>query len=947
MKTIQLTYSLEWFKSRLPSVYPSYDGNELLFFDEESIKKRNNRLMSNYGTVPLDICPSLLGYDGFDEKFPKELRPIKILWNKKELYPVKISWNTFSRWFHEFKLYYWLLNNGGSCKRVYSSATDFYDSEYKPSSTVQLPFGPDRSSYEELDKSFEERGGNVSAITNSCEGKRNIVRCCDNGFFKWICDNIVPSFEIPSEYVGYWNTDRIYYPNVISWISWFEERKGYPSELNKCAESDDCCDCEEYIRRGGEKLLESLKTWFKETNSNILKIKGIIEKVIEEDDKKEDDKEKDLDKKIFPKLFAPHAFCEINVSSCFGKPSLQSILSEEYSTKTDFRHGSYDSTSNTSGGTVVDVDGVSMHFKDDSRPNGGSTFNEEYMEMEYDDSAFEEYLPMYANGNKSSFSVPSGTTDTSGITLEDKLPILLYGVDKDGVKKYGKSKADVIDKFSTKANIERNGKYGWFLIDEELYEVSPIESVEMNGEKIPVFRENGTNTPYVIVGGRDVYAEYDFKSNSYSFSFNGNATFKRNPSQDSFDESGIRCISYNGVIKTFPSTSDTITFSLSNGDTADYKLIDGYSIVDDSIYYIYKGKVTSGDTLDEVDRATINNSANTIVIEAKENDIKISKCNVIRGITSSKLLGLRSFNVMTDDNGNMIEALNTTPTKDTYNYQPLKGSELEPLYQVGNVACISAFSLSYEDYESNKPRPIRHVGNIISSMKFYYADANGDEISNTVTKVGGAITSSLVAIQESTKKATEYKNDDYPMEVVSDNVYCEIVYNIGATIVYDKAKASYSIDGDSGVTYTEIVEFEKVKTEYYLGNDSHSYPIYVYKLRQGDNPTASFTAPINVFYNPKLTSSPIDGMDDYNDNSSITTTYSSIDGMDDYNGLDAYPTFQDAYNIGISSLPIVDSDVNIDRGNNAAFEKHLKIGEVTSLEALENYTNGYFKMMEN
>lgn len=880
MKTIQLTYSLEWFKSRLPSVYPSYDGDELLFFDEESIKKRDNRLMSNYGTVPLDICPFLLGYD----KFPKEF---------------KISWNTLSRWFHEFKLYYWLLNDGGSCKRVYSSATDFYDSEYKPSSTVQLPFGPDRSSYEELDKSFEERGGNVSAITNSCEGKDGnvVVGYRDDGFFKWICDNIVPSFEIPSEYVGYWNTNRIYYPNVISWISWFEERKGYPSELNKCAESDDCCDCEEYIRRGGEKLLDSLKTWFKETNSNILKIKGIIEGNLQN--------------------FAPHAFCEINVSSCFGKPSLQSILSEEYNTKTDFRHGNYDSTSNTSGGTVVYVDGVSMHFKDDSRPNGGSTFNKKYMEMEYDDSAFEEYLPMYANDNKSSFSVSSD--------------MAYYGVDKDGVKKYGKSYADVIDKFSTKANIERNGKYGWFLIDEELYEVSPIESVEMNGEKIPVFRENGTNTPYVIVGGRDVYAEYDFKSNSYSFSFNGNATFKRNPSQDSLDESGIRCISYNGVIKTFPSTSDTITFSLSNGDTADYNLIDGYSIVDDSIYYIYKGKVTSGDTLDEVDRATINNSANTIVIEAKKNDIKISKCDVIRGITSSKLLGLRSFNVMTDDNGNMIEALNTTPTKDTYNYQPLEGSELEPLYQVGNVACISAFSLSYEDYENNKknePRPIRHVGNIISSMKFYYADANGDEISDTVTEVGDAITSSLDAIRESTDKATKYK-DDYQMEVVSDNVYCEIVYNIGATIAYDKTKASYSIDGDSGVTYTEIVEFEKVKTEYYLGNDSHSYPIYVYKLRQGDNPTASFTAPINVF------------------DTSLTTTYSSIDGMDDYNGLDAYPTFQDAYNIGISSLPIVDSDVNIDRGNNAAFEKHLKIGEVTSLEALENYTNGYFKMMEN
>ena len=881
MKTIQLTYSLEWFKSRLPSVYPSYDGDELLFFDEESIKKRDNRLMSNYGTVPLDICPKLLGYNGFEDK-PNNF---------------KISWNTFSKWFHEFKLYYWLLNDGGSCKRVYSSATDFYDSEYKSSSTIQLPFGSDRSSYEELDKSFEERGGKVSKITNSCEGKSNIVGYFDNGFFKWICDNIVPSFEIPREYVGYWNTDRIYYPNVISWISWFEERKGYPSELNKCAESDDCCDCEEYIRRGGEKLLESLKTWFKETNSNILKMKGIIEGNLQN--------------------FAPHAFCEINVSSCFGKPSLQSILSEKYNTKTDFRHGNYDSTSNTSGGTVVDVDGVSMHFKKGFKPNGGSIFNEKYMEMEYDDSAFEEYLPMYANGNKSSFSVSSD--------------MAYYGVDKDGVKKYGKSNDDVIDKFSTKANIERNGKYGWFLIDEELYEVSPIESVEMNGEKIPVFRENGTNTPYVIVGGRDVYAEYDFKSNSYSFSFNGNATFKRNPSQDSLDESSIRCISYNGVIKTFPSTSDTITFSLSNGDTADYKLIDGYSIVDDSIYYIYKGKVTSGDTLDDIiSGATV--SGDVITIKAKESDIKMSGCSVVMGTASSKLLGLRSFNVMTDDNGNMIEALNTTPTKDTYNYQPLEGSELEPLYQVGNVACVSAFSLSYEDYENNKkknePSPIRHVGDIISSMMFYYADANGDKISYTAKKVGGTIKSSLNAIQESTKKATEYKNN-YPMEVISDNVYCEIVYNIGATIAYDKTKASYSISGDSGVEYTEIVEFEKVKTEYYMGNDSHSYPIYVYKLRQGDNPTASFTAPINVF------------------DSGLTTTYSSIDGMDDYNGLDAYPTFQDAYNIGISSLPIVDSDVNIDRGNNAAFEKHLKIGEVTSLEALENYTNGYFKMMEN
>ena len=43
----------------------------------------------------------------------------------------------------------------------------------------------------------------------------------------------------------------------------------------------------------------------------------------------------------------------------------------------------------------------------------------------------------------------------------------------------------------------------------------------------------------------------------------------------------------------------------------------------------------------------------------------------------------------------------------------------------------------------------------------------------------------------------------------------------------------------------------------------------------------------------------------------------------------------------------VDSDIYIDRGINAAFEKHLKLGEVTSLEALEQYGNGYFKIMES
>ena len=69
--------------------------------------------------------------------------------------------------------------------------------------------------------------------------------------------------------------------------------------------------------------------------------------------------------------------------------------------------------------------------------------------------------------------------------------------------------------------------------------------------------------------------------------------------------------------------------------------------------------------------------------------------------------------------------------------------------------------------------------------------------------------------------------------------------------------------------------------------------------------------------------------------------------MEKYNGIEFCPTFTRAFNIGVVSLPAIESEVNIDRGNSAAFEKHLKLGEVTSFEALENYSNGYFKIMEN
>ena len=78
-----------------------------------------------------------------------------------------------------------------------------------------------------------------------------------------------------------------------------------------------------------------------------------------------------------------------------------------------------------------------------------------------------------------------------------------------------------------------------------------------------------------------------------------------------------------------------------------------------------------------------------------------------------------------------------------------------------------------------------------------------------------------------------------------------------------------------------------------------------------------------------------------------TDTFNGQEDMEEYNGMQVLPVFREEYRFGISSMENVDSDIYIDRGINAAFEKHLKLGEVTSLEALEQYGLNFFKIMDS
>jgi hypothetical protein len=55
---------------------------------------------------------------------------------------------------------------------------------------------------------------------------------------------------------------------------------------------------------------------------------------------------------------------------------------------------------------------------------------------------------------------------------------------------------------------------------------------------------------------------------------------------------------------------------------------------------------------------------------------------------------------------------------------------------------------------------------------------------------------------------------------------------------------------------------------------------------------------------------------------------------------------KEEYLFGITQPPEVQSDVFIDRGGTTVFEKHLRLSEIESLEHLERYNNGFYKLVK-
>ena len=311
MRKIYKTISLEPMTSRLPSVIPAYiqGSSTPITFNDSALRDRGYSYTSNYGLIPCSVT----------------------------LNGRTISFERLSIWYHKFKEYYNLLNNYGHCGVKYSSATAYYDNESKKYPD-DLYYGNSRETYVNLDAEISAMGGLST--------------------YAYIREYFIPEYIIPTAYQDYWGRTMLYYPDVIKWIGWFKERYDKYGANPNCKNTSDCCDCTEYVNRGGNSVYTSMTSWYSSIQS-----------------------------KIPTSAIPPNIISPIEIQNSIEDLGEFTIFCEEYKVGVDYRVANgYGATANTKGGTIVTNGDEIMRLKDGKR---GYKFNNTYMENEFDNASWD------------------------------------------------------------------------------------------------------------------------------------------------------------------------------------------------------------------------------------------------------------------------------------------------------------------------------------------------------------------------------------------------------------------------------------------------------------------------------------------------------------------------------------------------------------------------------
>ena len=960
MKKIQKKISLEQFKSRMPGIIDSYIDNSTDNKWDFDINYRNGVPHTNYGLIPKSI----------------------------KLDGKTVSYNTLVNWYHFIEFYVELLSINLSCSEIkYSNAVEYYNVEKQPNYKLreceefdekfQTIFAKFQNTLSDLENNNDDSDDvENSADTEggeSCKGKE-IVK-----LYSYLTKTYFPKYVIEDEYKDAWNKSYLSLAEVHEWIKWFEDRNYLSRNTGDCSASHDCCDCEKYTKLGGSVTCDNLKKFISRIKkpSDLTDAYATIPIILSTtiDDMGE--------YSIFYEEWVPgHDYGnQGNIVVNYDGESY--ILKEEKfgSSYNDYKELEFefddwekrginfqkacgdDNLENTDANPLENCSVEKYAYNHDGKLCIDGDINIKNMSRSYNiHTNYEgnEDLGFYVIKG-----VPYRCNKINVVRVKDKLyqddklyqvyydyennPYITigkknyYGLYDYNVNNYTFNFKNIPNLTITRANV--------VILDNSIYEV---KKETVNGVDKCTIESNGVTYnkihAYSVINGNRIYFNDNYKvivpykdGNEIKYEENVHVLGpKINDDYDLQDD-------HNGV---------TSGFAYCISDSGDILY------VHQKDYVIYDNTLLSGTTESKLscflsENLAVDNLGNQLPGLFKEsNNNNVGAEGEGSGSDASgegsgegtvgEESGEGNGDIETSDvaedeelgegaegeeSGSSAEGEGVKKEKKQYWLTlPYKPKTIVHITRETDVDTEGEeSSVGAEGVESCEGKEVEKVWcDYLESITFYYSDSFGNKLAEIpYDYYDDDLDISSVESKLKEKFSGSTSGDAFCSEhfLVSD-LKCEFKYHMGCIIISRKnADCTYDyVIEDGGVTYYDNVTLVKKQCEFYLNNTSF-YMMNYYDM---------------VFDTKNYTD------DTYGHNVTVPIAKFSckMNSFDNDNYVN-FPLIREEYKLGSSSHEKIESDIYINRGTARAIDNHIKLMEVRSLESLEQYGNGYFKIIKN
>lgn len=818
------------------------------------------------------------------------LFPYSVMWGGRV-----VSYNTLNDWYH-FLLKYVDILTKSHCATKYASAYDMYAKQ------------PNLYSLQECNY-LDDKVSDICGTNGSLQSAQDALLKMAKFFpiFKLTEDvynevNIQTKYYANSfkEWISIWGSSTLNIESIFYWMKWFDDNIQYET-IDNCEVSNNCCDCVKYHKLGGSKMKDVL-------NRFILSLTPPTD------------------------IVYPYFSVRVPLISNIDNLGEYSIFAEQWEPGKDYQ------SANNNGGAVIEYnynDWEMLPSKDGLKLTGykySNTFKEIYFGNVDGMSQFE-----HENYIDNTFG-PNDITPTQD-AFKRKISNVAITLPKSDYKTYAYNNANEIvfdptpNGMATCIPIDTNNGLGFFVIGGREKRPENMLFIKYKGLYYKVSTDTDLN-PFVIINGITYYAKFECGV-GYRFIINDTIIPFINTQKsfvlinNTYKLVANSSVTYNGIV--YQNIYGKFTYNNSTKYVA--KIKSGTRVISVHGNNFIEDVLTLGEFLD----ADI--TSNSAGYNIDNDNVRIYKpyhvysIQYVVGETDSKLSTfINSSDAVYDDLGNKLPGqFVRTPLKNgssTIQYiysSPTENSWLDLYYKPSIM--VHATLDTQDDVKTT------YWCDFLYSMTFYFSDVNGNKHFETELTANDVILhgiNSIDAINECiAKKDAEINNGLDIIKKYGDlsPLKCDIIYYMGALVsrlhektddglfIYNKG---YEVVENTGVKYTDTVYLLPKRVTYYM-SETQCYEVNYYDILWDtfDTMNTPQKSSFKVFKTQKL-----------------------ID-----NGYVSFPVLREEYKLRSAMQPKVDSLISINRGISRAYDKHIKLLEVKSLEALEQYNNGFFKII--